>query len=518
PQQGYYDQAAAQQAYAQQQYAQAYGQQYGYPQAAQPGYGQYAQAQPYGQYGPAAPYGQAAQYDPYGQAQQYAQATAVLPGQADTAVQPEGGVAPAEGNGWSSPTPGRGGSAGTDPNSPWWASDAARDPWRDPGSAPAWVAPAPPVSPGPPAYRGQPAAAGPGPRMGQIIVIVAVTTLLAGLLGGALGFVAANRLGNPVSLGKSSGTTPALAKRPPESVAGIAQKVQPSVVTINFQSDGASGNGSGFVISDNGYILTNNHVAEPGANGAQLSVVFQDGSSVAAKIIGRDPGSDVAVIKVDKTKLPAVTFADSDKAAVGDPVIAFGSPLGLNGTVTSGIVSAVDRPVKTGGREGGEEAYMAAIQTDAAINPGNSGGPLVDGDGRVLGINSAIASLPDAAGKAGSIGLGFSIPMNQAKRTAEQLISTGKAKTTVIGAELDRTAGPASGGVKLMVVPDGPAKDAGLKPGDVITKFNDRVIGDAVDLIALIRKLNPGEKASVVYTRNGQTGTTTITLTAKTVN
>jgi putative serine protease PepD len=226
----------------------------------------------------------------------------------------------------------------------------------------------------------------------------------------------------------------------------------------------------------------------------------------------------VAVIKVDKKGLPAVTFADSDKAAVGDPVIAFGSPLGLNGTVTSGIVSAVDRPVKTGGREGGEEAYMAAIQTDAAINPGNSGGPLVDGDGRVLGINSAIASLPDAAGKAGSIGLGFSIPMNQAKRTAEQLIATGKAQTTVIGAELDRTGGPLGGGVKLINVPDGPAKSAGLKPGDVIVKFNNRVIGDAVDLIALIRKLNPGQKASVVYTRDGKTTTTTITVTSRTVN
>jgi putative serine protease PepD len=345
-----------------------------------------------------------------------------------------------------------------------------------------------------------------------------VSALIAGLLGGALGYVAASRLiGNPVSLGPSSSGTPSLAKRPPESIAGIAQKVQPTVVTINFRSAGGEGNGSGFIISENGYILTNNHVAEPGAKGAALTAVFQDGSTTPAKIVGRDPGSDVAVVKVEKKGLPAITFANSDKVAVGDPVIAFGSPLGLNGTVTSGIVSAVDRPVKTGGREGGEEAYMAAIQTDAAINPGNSGGPLVDGNGHVLGINSAIANLPEQGGKSGNIGLGFAIPINQAKRTAEQLIATGKAKTTVIGAMLDRTTELPTGGVKISEVPDGPAKSAGLKPGDVILKFNNRVIGDAVDLIALIRKLEPGAKASVVYQRDGRTTTTTITVEAKTV-
>jgi putative serine protease PepD len=331
--------------------------------------------------------------------------------------------------------------------------------------------------------------------------------------------VAAKTVGPAFSLGSSASGTPALAKRPPGSIAGIAQRIQPSVVTIDIRSATGTGNGSGFIISKNGHILTNNHVAEPGdSTGGSLTVVFHDGTTAPARIIGRDAGSDVAVLKVEKNNLPAVQFADSDKASVGDPVIAFGSPLGLNGTVTTGIISAMERPVKTGGREGGEEAYMAAIQTDAAINPGNSGGPLVDGDGRVIGIDSAIATIPGETGKAGSIGLGFAIPMNQAKRTAEQLIANGKATTTVIGADLDRDTKLPTGGVRVTSVPDGPAKQAGLRPGDVIVRLNNRVIGDAVDLIALVRKLPPGTKASLVYTRGGRPATTSITLGAKTVN
>ncbi len=356
--------------------------------------------------------------------------------------------------------------------------------------------------------------------MGQIVAVAVFAALLAGLLGGAFGYViAANTVGPAFSLGSSAEGTPALAKRPPGSIAGIAQRIQPSVVTIDIRSATGAGNGSGFVISKTGHILTNNHVAEPADTaGGSLTVVFHDGTTAPARIVGRDPGSDVAVLKVEKNNLPAVQFADSDKASVGDPVIAFGSPLGLNGTVTTGIISAMERPVKTGGREGGEEAYMAAIQTDAAINPGNSGGPLVDGDGRVLGIDSAIATIPGETGKVGSIGLGFAIPMNQAKRTAEQLIANGKATTTVIGADLDRTSKLATGGVRVTEVPDGPAKQAGLRAGDVIIRLNNRVIGDAVDLIALVRKLSPGTKASVVYVRGGRPATTSITLGAKTVN
>jgi len=401
----------------------------------------------------------------------------------------------------------------------WWASDAQRDPWRDPDSAPAWMAPPLPPPPPPMLPIRLPTPRGTPRGLGQIVAVALFAAMLAGLLGGALGYVVAARtVGPSVSLGSSASGTPTLARRPPGSVAGIAQRVQPSVVTIDIRSATGAGNGSGFIISKDGYILTNNHVAEPAERGGSLTVVFHDGSTQPARIIGRDPGSDVAVIKVNKNNLPAVQFADSDKVAVGDPVIAFGSPLGLNGTVTTGIVSALERPVKTGGREGGEEAYMAAIQTDAAINPGNSGGPLVDGDGRVIGIDSAIATIPGETGKAGSIGLGFAIPMNMAKRTAEQLIGSGRATTTVIGADLDRNTKLASGGVRVTQVPDGPAKAAGLQPGDVIIRLNNRVIGDAVDLIALIRKLTPGTKATVVYLRGGRPNTTTITLGGKTVN
>jgi putative serine protease PepD len=345
-----------------------------------------------------------------------------------------------------------------------------------------------------------------------LLLVALLAALLAGSLGGAIGFAAAARLddGNKISLGKGSGDTPKLAERAPDSIAGITQKVQPSVVSIDISAAGKRGNGSGFIISTDGYIMTNNHVAAPAASGGELRVVFQDGSNATATIVGRDPSSDIAVLRVRKAKLPAVEFGDSDKVAVGDPAVAFGSPLGLQGTVTSGIISAVDRPVVTS-QDADEEAYMAAIQTDAAINPGNSGGPLVDGDGRVVGVNSAIATLADDSGKSGSIGLGFSIPINQAKRIAEQLISTGKAKRTVIGATLDMEA--TDGGVRLRTVPDGPAKQAGLRAGDVILKFNGRVLLDPTDLIALVRKYPAGTKVKIDYTRDGKSASAEVTLT-----
>jgi putative serine protease PepD len=317
-----------------------------------------------------------------------------------------------------------------------------------------------------------------------------------------------------VVLGNGGGnTTPALANRAPTSVAGIAKRVQPGVVSIEISAAGKRGNGSGFVVSSDGYVVTNNHVAAPAASGGALRVVFQDGTYSTATIVGRDPNSDIAVLRIQRGNLPSVQLGDSDKLAVGDPVVAFGSPLGLQGTVTSGIISSLDRPVVTGGESGDQQAYMAAIQTDAAINPGNSGGPLVDGDGRVIGVNSAIATLAGASGKGGSIGLGFSIPINQAKRIAEQIIATGKAKRTIIGAELDMTYSSPTGGVRLQAVPAGPAQKAGLRSGDVIVEFNGRRVSDPTDLIAFIRKFPAGAEVPVVYSRGGTTSTVRVTLT-----
>ncbi|MFI5956498.1 S1C family serine protease [Cryptosporangium sp. NPDC051539] len=361
---------------------------------------------------------------------------------------------------------------------------------------------------------------GPGRRggLGSILLISIVVAVVAGLLGGALGYVVAARTaGDTFSLGKSSGSTPELAERPPTSLAGIAKLVQPSVVTVVIRSASGNGNGSGFVINDKGYILTNNHVAAPAAAGGTLRVVFSDGSSVAASIVGRDAGSDIAVLKIQKADLKPVKFGDSDKIAIGDPTVAFGSPLGLADTVTSGIVSAVDRPVRTGADNGAAQgnedaAFMAAIQTDAAINPGNSGGPLVDGAGRVIGVNSAIAALPSQNSTSGNIGIGFAIPINQAKRVAEQIISSGSARTTVIGAEVDLNDENSAGAPMSTVVAGGPAAKAGLKPGDVVTRFADRPIEDGVALIALVRKQSPGTKVGVTYRRGSQTTTTTVTL------
>ncbi len=398
--------------------------------------------------------------------------------------------------------------------SPFWAADARRDPWRDPTSAPAWIAPPPP----PPAGPGLPAPPGnpPGIRggLGQVLLVAVVSALIAGLLGGGLGYVVAARTaGGGFSLGSPDGSTAEAANRAPNSVAGIVQRVQPSVVTVQVRTAEGRSTGSGFVIDGTGHVLTNNHVVASAAAGTAVPTVsFSDGSVASAKVVGRDPGSDVAVLKISKSGLKPVQFGNSDKIAIGDPVVAFGSPLGLSDTVTSGIVSAVDRPVKTGGTDGEEAAYMAAIQTDAAINPGNSGGPLVDGGGRVIGINSAIAAVPSpSGGKSGNIGIGFAIPINQAKRLAEDIIATGKTRTTVIGAVVDLTS-ETSSGAPLKEVPEGPAKAAGLQPGDIVTRFANRPIEDGVALVALVRKQPPGSKVPLQYTRRGQTVATTVTL------
>jgi putative serine protease PepD len=247
--------------------------------------------------------------------------------------------------------------------------------------------------------------------------------------------------------------------------------------------------------------------------GTTMSVSFSDGTTAAAKLVGRAPESDIAVIKVAKSSLPAVEFGDSEAIAVGDPVLAFGSPLALENTVTYGIVSALDRTIEAG-ESGGTTRYYAAIQTDAAVNQGNSGGPLVNAAGQVIGVNSVIRSVGGTDTEAGNIGLAFAIPINQAKRIAQDIIDTGKARRTVIGAEVT-TGGSGSGGAKLRSVePAGPATTAGLKAGDVLTKLNGHPLQDGTDLIALVRKYAPGAVVAVEYRRGTKNASASVTLAA----
>ncbi len=396
----------------------------------------------------------------------------------------------------------------------WW-SDALADPWRDP-DAPAAVVVRPPV--GPPPLPEDPAVrpAGEGPRrpgLRLVFLVAVVTALLAGALGGTLGYVFATHggVGRHTALGGGSGSTSsAQVNRPPDSLAGVAARVLPSVVTVKVGTDSGYSLGSGFIVSSDGYVVTNDHVVE-GQSG-QTTVTFNDATSVAAKLVGVDQESDIAVLKLDKTGLPAVQFGDSDQVAVGDPVLAIGSPLALANTVTAGIVSALDRTIEAD-EPGGPTRYYAAIQTDAAVNHGNSGGPLLDGAGRVIGVNAVIKSLASNSDEAGNIGLAFAIPINQAKRVAQDIIDTGHARRTVIGAQLSNSYQNPNGGVEVTSVSaGGPAANAGIKTGDVITRLNGRPLEEPTDLIALVRKYAPGTAVTVQYQRDGAPHTVQVTL------
>ena len=337
-------------------------------------------------------------------------------------------------------------------------------------------------------------------------VIVGGVAGLGGYLIGSNGDANASSTSNVIKLPQldevsNVGTT---------DVAAIAESVLPSVVSILIEAGNNSGSGSGFIVQSDGYILTNNHVAAPAASGGELTVVFEDGEKAIAKIVGRNSSYDLAVLKVDKNGLPAAVLGDSSTVRVGEVAIAIGAPLGLNGTVTSGIISSLDRPVTAGGS--GELAFINAIQTDAAINPGNSGGPLLDGNGRVIGINSAIATLAGSiGGERGSIGLGFAIPINTAKRIAEEIISTGDSQTPIIGVVLN-TAYTGEGAEISEITPGGPAQEAGFRVGDVITGFNGRQVADSTELVVAIRSYAPGEQIEITVNRNGQSSTIPLTL------
>ena len=272
------------------------------------------------------------------------------------------------------------------------------------------------------------------------------------------------------------------------------------------------------MISSDGLILTNNHVVADAEQGATLKVTFNDGRTAAATLVGRDPITDLAVIRASGVSdLTPATLGDSSVLKPGQGVVAIGSPLGLQGTVTSGIVSALNRPVRTGDSNPAGESQSTvidAIQTDAAINPGNSGGPLVNMRGEVVGINSAIASLGSSGGQSGSIGLGFSIPIDQARSVADQLTKSGKAVHAQLGVSVSDIAdGATQGGAGIaMVTPGGGAAKAGIEVGDVVTKVGDREIDSADALIAAVRSHQPGDKVTLTYTRGGDSRTATVTL------
>lgn len=423
------------------------------------------------------------------------------------------GTAPAAGG----PGPARGGPPAGHPvsGSPWW-SDAMNDPWRDPWTPAAVVVqapapggdalPEPVVDPDAPRRRG----------LTPVLLVSLITALLAGALGGALGYAFAARTGpGSAPLGAPGGVAAPLgaAQRPPDTLAGVAQRLLPSVVTVRVAGGGGASVGSGFVATRDGYVITNDHVVEA-SSGGRATVVFNDGTTASATVVGKDPESDIAVIKVSRDDLAPVEFGDSEQIAVGDPVLAFGTPLALANTVTAGIVSAVDRTIQAG-EPGGPTRYYAAIQTDAAVNQGNSGGPLVDGAGRVVGVNSVIKSLAADAETAGNIGLAFAIPINQAKRVTQEIIDTGRARRTVFGAQVGGQGSGVVGGVRLVSVePSGPAAGAGLRAGDVVTKIDGRLLEEPSDLIALVRKYPPGAVVTVEYRRGANRQNASVTLAA----
>ena len=342
-----------------------------------------------------------------------------------------------------------------------------------------------------------------------------VLALVVGVIGGAFGASSSGSLfGYSTKLVKSN----SVIERPADSVAGIAKRVLPSVVSIEAKDADGGATGSGFVISSDGYILTNNHViASAVTSGGSITVRLQDGTSYDATVVGRDTSYDLAVLRVSNRSLPALQFGDSEKVAVGDSVLAIGSPLGLQGTVTLGIISAKNRAV-TAGESATDNAFINALQTDAAINPGNSGGPLVDATGAVIGVNSAIATLGSGQGsQTGSIGLGFAIPINQARKTAEQLIKSGKATYPIIGVSVDMSV---SGNGALIsskgaaILAGGPAAKAGLKPGDLIYEFDGRAITSPEELIVAVRSHDVGDSVLVKYTRKSKNYQATLILTA----
>ncbi|QQQ77234.1 trypsin-like peptidase domain-containing protein [Saccharothrix sp. 6-C] len=399
-----------------------------------------------------------------------------------------------------------------------WEGKPAGDAWRDPGAS---------AVIGPPAVTEQPDTGPepeprPGPQLSvpellfgrrvkpMGLVLLMVAALVVGAGGGLVGWLM-GRVGNPLTDG---GVTLAEVKpgkeRPVGSVADIAQRVTPSVVSIEFKGASVAGVGSGVVIDGEGYVLTNDHVVAPAVQdtSAKLTVVFTDGKRAVAQVVGRDSKTDLAVIKVEVDNPTVLQFGDSDELAVGDTVLAIGSPLSLSNTVTEGIVSALHRPVTAAGENGGPQVTYDAIQTDAAINPGNSGGALVDSSGALVGINSSIRTETG-----GSVGLGFAISGNYARKVSQALIRDGEVKHADMNINVRSASAETAEGAQVQNVPDGGAADAaGIEEGDVITRVGDRMVRNAAELTVAVRDHEIGETVPVVLARQGRELTVQVTL------
>ena len=343
----------------------------------------------------------------------------------------------------------------------------------------------------------------------SLLVLVVVVALIAGAIGASIGRTTTQNIGaNLVQ-------TENVVERAPGSIAALAARLIPAVVSIAVSGGRNSGTGSGFFLDSDGFILTNNHVVESAANGGRITVETSDGKKYPATLVGRDSSYDLAVLKINVQAAPTLQLGNSDQVMVGDSVIAIGSPLGLSGTVTAGIISSKNRAVTTGNGFG-ESSFINALQTDAAINPGNSGGPLVDSTGAVIGVNSAIATL-GVSSQAGSIGLGFAIPINQAKKTAEQLINTGSATYPIMGISVDTQftgVGALISKESTGITPGGPADKAGLRKGDLIVALDGSDIENSDELIVAIRSKNIGDKVKVKYKRNNITREVDVVLAA----
>jgi S1-C subfamily serine protease len=403
---------------------------------------------------------------------------------------------------------------------PFWDGAAAQDPWRDPAAS---------VRLGPPAVPEGPAESRPQPEGARLsarellfgrrvrptaLALLAAIALLVGAVGGLVGKWVSDASSSLTQPGATLSQAKPGKERPPGSVADIAARVLPAVVSIQIRVGDQGGTGSGVVLDADGHILTDNHVISlaAGAANSAIKVIFQDNTQVPGRIVGRDPKTDLAVVKVNVPNPTVAQIGSSANLAVGDSVIAIGSPLGLAGTVTDGIVSALNRPERLNGEGSDTNAVIDAIQTDAAINPGNSGGPLVDSTGAVVGINAAISTFGQGSG-GGSIGLGFAIPIDYARQIAQELIRTGSVKHADLGLNAKSVTDDTTDGAQVQNVRiGGPAAQAGIVEQDVIVKLGDRRIGSANELQVAVQEHAIGEQVPIQLIRQGRPLVVTATL------